>query len=137
MFKLNDYLVYQKNIYQIIGIKYKYLNNQDYYILNSVIDPSLTIKLPCNNNSIRHIINKDEVNEIIKKIPKIGIIKLDDKLLEIEYKKLLNGSLEDLIKIIKTTYLKNKERLDAKKKISDKDKTILIKLNYFYIHNVD
>lgn len=67
MFKLNDYLVYQKNIYQIIGIKYKYLNNQDYYILNSVIDPSLTIKLPCNNNSIRHIINKDEVNEIIKK----------------------------------------------------------------------
>ena len=34
MFKLNDYLVYQKNIYQIIGIKYKYLNNQDYYILN-------------------------------------------------------------------------------------------------------
>lgn len=124
MFKLNDYLVYQKNIYQIIGIKYKYLNNQDYYILNSVIDPSLTIKLPCNNNSIRHIINKDEVKEIIKKIPKIDIIKLDDKLLEIEYKKLLNGSLEDLIKIIKTTYLKNKERLDAKKKISDKDKTV-------------
>lgn len=123
MFKLNDYLVYQKNIYQIIGIKYKYLNNQDYYILNSVIDPSLTIKLPCNNNSIRPIINKDEVKEIIKKIPKIDIIKLDDKLLEIEYKKLLNGSLEDLIKIIKTTYLKNKERLDAKKKISDKDKT--------------
>ena len=124
MFKLNDYLVYQKNIYQIIGIKYKYLNNQDYYILNSVIDPSLTIKLPCNNNSIRHIVNKDEVKEIIKKIPKIDIIKLDDKLLEIEYKKLLNGSLEDLIKIIKTTYLKNKERLDAKKKISDKDKTV-------------
>lgn len=128
MFKLNDYLVYQKNIYQIIGIKYKYLNNQDYYILNSVIDPSLTIKLPCNNNSIRHIINKDEVKEIIKKIPKIDIIKLDDKLLEIEYKKLLNGSLEDLIKIIKTTYLKNKERLDAKKKISDKDKTYFDKV---------
>ena len=37
MFKLNDYLVYQKNIYQIIGIKYKYLNNQDYYILNSAL----------------------------------------------------------------------------------------------------
>lgn len=86
------------------------------------------IKLPCNNNSIRHIINKDEVKEIIKKIPKIDIIKLDDKLLEIEYKKLLNGSLEDLIKIIKTTYLKNKERLDAKKKISDKDKTYFDKV---------
>ena len=67
--------------------------------------------------------NEDIKKEIIKKIPKIDIIKLDDKLLEIEYKKLLNGSLEDLIKIIKTTYLKNKERLDSKKKISDKDKT--------------
>lgn len=39
-----------------------------------------------------------------------------------QYKLLLNnGSHENLIQIIKTAYLRNKERMDHKKKISDKD----------------
>jgi len=43
-------------------------------------------------------------------------------MMEYEYKNLLSsGSHEDLVKIIKTTYLRNKERIDNKKKISDKD----------------
>ena len=36
-----------------------------------------------------------------------------------------NGTHEDLIKIIKTTYLRNKERLDNNKKTTDKD-------NYYF-----
>lgn len=41
---------------------------------------------------------------------------------EIEYKRLLEeGSQESLIKIIKITYLRNKNRIDSKRKISDKD----------------
>lgn len=47
-------------------------------------------------------------------------------MIEAEYKNLLSsGSHEDLIKIIKTTYLRNKKRLDNKKKIGDKD-------NYYF-----
>lgn len=43
--------------------------------------------------------------------------------MESEYKKLISsGNYLDLIKIIKTTYIRNKNRKDAKKKISDKDK---------------
>ena len=52
----------------------------------------------------------------------IDIIDIDSKLLENEYKKLLSDEThESLIKIIKTTYLRNKERIDTKRKISDKD----------------
>lgn len=43
-------------------------------------------------------------------------------MIENEYKRLIDsGNFEDLIKIIKTTYLRNKERIDNKKKMSDKD----------------
>ena len=41
---------------------------------------------------------------------------------------------EDLIKIIKTTYLRNKERLDAGKKIGDKDQTYF-ELAEKYLYN--
>lgn len=36
-----------------------------------------------------------------------------------------NGTHEDLIKIIKTTYFRNKERIDNNKKTTDKD-------NYYF-----
>ena len=67
-----------------------------------------------------------QIKEIIKKIPEIGIIETNNKLIENEYRELLNeNSRENLIKIIKTTYLRNKERLDNNKKIGDKD-------NYYF-----
>ena len=126
MYNLGDYVVYQKNVYQIKEIKEKYINNLDYYILNSVNDNSLTLNIPTNNKLIRNLISKDELNNIIKNIPLIETLDIDDKNIESEYKKILNNpSHEDLIKIIKTTYLRNKERMDSKRKISDKDK------NYF------
>ena len=126
MYKIGDYVVYQKNVYQIIEIKEKYINNLDYYILKSVNDNSLTLNIPTNNKLIRSLISKDKINNIIKNIPLIETLDIDDKNIESEYKKILNNpSHEDLIKIIKTTYLRNKERMDSKRKISDKDK------NYF------
>ena len=98
----------------------------DYYVLSPIMDKSLNIQIPTNSSFVRPIITKERVDEIIKIIPKIEIIKSDSKKLENEYKQLMqNGTHEDLIKIIKTTYLRNKERLENKKKISDKDN------NYF------
>ena len=126
MYNLGDYVVYQKNVYQIKEIKEKYINDLDYYILNSVNDNSLILNIPTNNKLIRNLISKDELNNIIKNIPLIETLNIDDKNIESEYKKILNNpSHEDLIKIIKTTYLRNKERIDSKRKISDKDR------NYF------
>ena len=74
------------------------------------------------NPYIRDLISKEEVEKIIKEIPKIEVIQCDDKLLEAEYKTLLNSNvLENYVRIIKTTYLRNKEREANKKKISEKD----------------
>ena len=129
MFKIGEYVVYKHDVSKLIEIKKQYFNNEDYYILESTLDKSLKISVPVSkNNFLRPIIVKEEVDQIIKKIPKIETIKSSDKLLEMEYKKLINtGTFEDLITIIKTTYLRNKKRVDDNKKISDKDN------NYFLL----
>lgn len=124
MYKIGEYVVYKKDVCKIIDIRKNHFNNEDYYIMVPVSDSSLKIDIPTANrcNFIRDIISKEEVLKLIRKIPTISLIKNDDKLLEQEYKALIsNGNHEDLIKIIKTTYLRNKDKIENKKKISEKD----------------
>lgn len=126
MYKIGDLLVYKKDVCEVEEIKIKYLRDMDYYILSPINDKSLKIQIPINSKFIRDLITKDRVEEIIKNIKDIKEIKTDAKSLENNYKQLMqNGTHEDLIKIIKTTYLRNKERVDNNKKTTDKD-------NYYF-----
>ncbi len=124
MKKIGDYVIYRKEVCQIKEMKENYRDKEDYYRLVPVEDPSLHIDIPITNTSgfLRDLITKEEVERIINKMPEIKTITTEDKLLENEYKNLMNSnSLEDYVRIIKTTYLRNKKREENKKKISDKD----------------
>ena len=126
MYKVNDLLVYKKDVCVVEEIKPKYLRDTDYYVLSPLTDKSLKLQVPTTSNAIRDLIKKEKIEEIIQSIPNIEVIKSDVKTLETDYKLLMqNGTHEDLIKIIKTTYLRNKERLDNNKKTADKD-------NYYF-----
>lgn len=135
MYKINDYLVYGKDVCKVYEINEKRFNNTDYYLLKPIKDSSLKIEVPITSNKIRPVITKEELTEIIKKIPSIKPIEANDKFIENEYKSLLSTPThENLIRIIKTTYLQNKERLENNKKVAEKDK------NYFelaeeYLYN--
>lgn len=120
MFKVGEKIVYKGKVCSIVS------QNEDTYVLIPIEDKSLKITLKKENASFRNLLSKDEVIDIIKKMPSIEVLDLPDKMLEQEYKRLMaTGNHLDLIKIIKTTYLRNKNRLDNKKKIGDKDN------NYF------
>lgn len=122
MYKVGDYVVYKKDVVLIKEIKEKYYNDIDYFCLIPVLDESLKIVVPVTSNDIRNLMTKKDIETLIKKVDDIKPIDVEDRLLEQEYKKLINSSNhENLIKIIKTTYLRNKERLDNNKKIGDKD----------------
>lgn len=126
MFQKGDYLVYKKDVCKVLEVKEKYFKDMDYYILMPITDKSLKIQIPMNSQLIRELITKERVEEIINSIPSIEIIKTDSKSLENDYKQLMqSGTHEDLIRIIKTTYLRNKERIDNNKKTTDKD-------NYYF-----
>lgn len=124
MYKVNDIVVYKRDLCKVVEIRKNKLTNLDSYIMVPILDESLKIEVPVDNNLsyIRSVISKEEADNLIKKIPNIKTLQLDSKNLDSEYKYLYNSaSLEDLITIIKTTYLRNDERLKTRKKVSEKD----------------
>ena len=126
MFKIGDYIVYNKDVCTINNIIKK--DDKEYYLLVPVEDPSLKMQVLVDNENIRGLITMNELNELINSIPNIETIDCDEIMLEYEYKLLLsNGNREDIIKVIKTTYLRNQDRLLHKKKISIKDNEYLEK----------
>lgn len=134
MYQVNDIIVYKRDVCKIKQIKEKYYQDNDYYVLVPIQDESLKIEIPVHSPFIKELITKEEIQKLIQKIPHIPIIDTDTKLIENEYKSLLASmKYEDLIRIIKTTYLRNKNRTDNHKKIGDKDQYyFLMAENYLY-----
>lgn len=90
MFKIDDYVVYKRNVCKIKQIK-----DDINYVLVPIDDESLVITVPKSNLGLRNIVSKEESLKLIKSIPSIDIIK--------------------------TTYLRNEDRLANHKKIGEKD----------------
>ena len=126
MYKIGDYVIYLKDVCKVFDIKEKYMNDTDYYILVPINDESLKLSVPVTNETLRNLPSLNEVNAMLDNIRNISVLTEDNKQLEDEYKKLIsNGSYEDLIKVMKTAYLRNKKRLDNKRSISSKDKNYM------------
>ncbi len=122
MLKKDDYVIYQKEVCQIKGKKLNEFTNRESFILEPVNDSSLKLTIPVDNPNLRELLTKKELEELLSKIPSIPVIEVEDRELEQEYRNLMrNENEEDLVRVIKTTYLRNKKRVDNNKKISDKD----------------
>ena len=126
MYKINDYILYKREVCRIKDIKNKYFQDRDYYVLTPVNDESLTLNIPLDSPDIQNILTKEQAMDIIKSIKDVECINTDEKSLENTYKELLSTQTTlDLAKIVKTTYIRNQNRLNSGKKIADKDN------NYF------
>ncbi len=137
MFKKETFVMYKTDVCKIIDIRKNKFTNLDCYILSPLFDDSLTISVPTDNKNgyLRNLLTKKEVDSLIKEIPNIKAIETDIKNMENEYRNLLHtGSHADLIKIIKTTYLRNKQRIENKRSIGEKDKEYFNKAEK-YLYN--
>lgn len=125
MFEKGMYIMYKNEVCKIVDIRKNKYNNLDCYILKPLFDNSLTINVPTDNKNgyLRKLLTKKQVEDLLKEIPNIKVINTDLKNMENEYRSLLYTlKHEDLIKIIKTTYLRNKKRLESKRSVGEKDK---------------
>ena len=138
MYKKGQYIVYRHDVCLIKDIKENKVKKATYYVMSPLDDKSLTIDFPTEDkmNLLRNVISTNEAKELIKKIPEISPLEdVNEKNIETKYKELLKtGNYEDLIKIIKTTYLRNEDRINNKKKISEKDDNFF-KLAEKYLYN--
>lgn len=136
MFNVLENVIYRHEVC-IINEKKIGRNDKEYYVLVPIFDNTLKIEIPVvfANKNVRRLISKEDALELIKKIPLIDTIDVDSKLLESEYKKLLSdNNYYNLVRIIKTTYLRNKERLDNKKRLSYRE-SYYFELAEKYLYN--
>ncbi len=132
-YNIDEYVVFRQDVCKIKEIKN--INNIDYYVLTPITDESLIINIPKDNENIRQVISKEEALKIVDSIPSIEPIISNDKNIENLYKELIrNGSQLDLIRIIKTTYMRNKHRKENNKRLGDRDSTYFIKAEK-YLYN--
>ena len=93
---------------------------REYYILKPLYLSSSTVYIPVDTaeGSMRKVLAHEEAENLIHSIPQIPLITIaNDKLLEQEYKNCLKTSnCGDLIRIIKTIYLRKKKREEAGRK---------------------
>ncbi len=138
MYKIDDYVMYRHDVCKIKDIRENKLTGKTYYVMTPLDDESLIIDIPTEDKMgfLREIISKKDAEKLINSIPNIEPLEgIKDKDLVFLYKDLLNtGTHENLIKIIKTTYLRNENRLINKRKISEKDNTYF-KLAEKYLYN--
>ena len=129
MYTVNDYVIYRHNVCKIKS------NDNKFYIMTPIDDESLIINIPVNSILLRKVISSEKAKILIEKIPNISpLIDINEKNVETQYKEFLNtDNLENLVKIIKTTYLRNEKRINNKKKLSDKnDKYFNLAEKYLY-----
>lgn len=124
MFELGEKVIYKKELCTIKEIKKNHYHGKDYYALVSEKDPSLTIDIPTDNLSgyLRKVVTKEEAEEILANILTVEPIEVEERNLGYEYQSLLNNNNhQDLIRVMKTSYLRNQERIGASKKPADRD----------------
>lgn len=139
MYKIDDYVMYRHDVCKIKDIRENKLTGKTYYVMTPIDDESLIIDIPTEDKMgfLRNIISKEDAEKLINSIPSIEPLNgIRDKDLVYLYKELIinTGTHENLIKIIKTTYLRNENRLNNKRKTSEKDSTYF-KLAEKYLYN--
>ncbi|MBR1413955.1 MAG: CarD family transcriptional regulator [Bacilli bacterium] len=128
MKNVGDIIVYKKDVCKIVNIINNYFNNKDYYDLVPMYDNTLSIKVPVDSSLIRDVISKEKALSLINDVNNIKPLNINDKFIENEYKKLLeSNNLENLFIIIKTTYMRNSDRVLNGKKEGERDNNYLHK----------
>ncbi|MDD6233251.1 MAG: CarD family transcriptional regulator [Frisingicoccus sp.] len=134
MYKIGDYIVKNGNgVCRVDNVMHLDMSGIDknrlYYLLVPIDDENGKVYLPVDTSAqqLRKVMTSKEAYDLIAKIPDIQEISIaNDKSREQRYKETIkNIEPESLLRIIKTTYLRKKERLEQGKKNTAADEYYL------------
>lgn len=134
MFKVGDYIVHGRNgICQVEDITHLDMSGADkdrlYYVLRPVNTRGNKVYSPVDSNKVkaRKILTREEADQLIDEIPDLEQLWIsNDKLREEQYKDAMRDcDCRQWIRIIKTLYLRKKERIAQGKKVTALDESYL------------
>ena len=138
MYKINDIVVYKRDVCRVKETVVSERTGEHCYILVPFNDESGMTKMivPVANagGHLRDLLTEEELEDLLSRAPAIETLADKQANMKSQYVALLRSdSLEDLICIIKTSYLRNKTRLDNHKKLAAIDGEYLQKAeNYLF-----
>ena len=141
MYKVNDVVVYRRDVCKIVGKKRSDFTGEMCYILVPYYqqDGSIKMQVPVSNKAgnLRDLITKKEINQLIKNTPSIKSLPNKPANMKSQYATLLKGNdIADLVCIIKTSYGRNKARKDQNKKTASIDDEYLQKAEKYLFDEI-
>ena len=130
MFEVGEFVVYgSKGVCRIVDISHIDISGADkdrlYYVLSPIGDKNAKIYAPTDNLKItmRKVISKEEADKLILELPEIELLWVpDDKQREAKYKEVMRTcDYRAWVSIVKTLYLRKKERTAQGKEITALD----------------
>lgn len=98
---------------------------REYYILKPLYMAGSTVYVPVDSSekSMRRVLKRDEAQKLIKGIPDIPLLVItNEKLSEQMYRECIKtNDCQELIKIIKTIYMRKQKRMQAGRKVTAVD----------------
>jgi len=137
-YKVDDLVVYRRDVCKVVGKQKSDFTGEMCYILVPLEkqDGSVKMQVPVSNKGghLRDLVSKEEIEELIRQAPEIEMLESKPANMKSQYAALLKSDdITDLICIIKTSYARNKERLDQHKKLASIDDEYLHKAEkYLY-----
>lgn len=130
MFKIGDYVICgNKGVCTVENITTLDIAGVDrerkYYILKPLYMGGSTVYVPVDSSreSMRNVLKREEAERLIEAIPEIPLLAItNDKLTEQVYKECMKAnSCEELIRMIKTIYLRKQKRIQAGRRVTAVD----------------
>lgn len=134
MYKVGDMVMYGTfGICKITAIEKRDFTGeeQEYYILKHITSDKNTYYVPNNNEAalskMRPICSKSEVDELISHMNSEGLIWIDNDIKrKEEYSRIIkDADKHEIIRLIKTLYLRHKELTETGKKLRSSDENYL------------
>lgn len=137
-YKPGDVVVYRREVCKVVKIAKSDFTGEKVYILEPYINQNVSVRMqvPLTNKGghLRDLITADEIKQLIRETPDIEMLESKSANMKSQYAALIKGDdIKDLIRIIKTSYMRNRERLSSHKKMTTIDDEYLQKAeNYLY-----
>lgn len=134
MFKVNDTVIYSPcGVCRIEEIALRDFSGEEleYYVLRPVSEAKNTFYVPVSNENLtsqmRKILSRKEIDELIRIMPDENSIWIEDESIRREeYRKILrSGDRHELVKLIKTLWIHQKNCRERKKKLHIADENFL------------